>query len=155
MRRMLCSPLDLKVYLRNICVVKILMKMWKECLLCLLLINLKDCLPSGSLQYVLSIGDECFPRSKIASNADTTKLMQLQLKRVYRGNTVSNIKLSVGSNDTRPKASVSNYNYRSSTPNSSNGTTNSVNSWPLLYLFESTNWRNNFDICFQFIFNVG
>jgi len=87
--------------------------------------KLKDCLPSGALQYVLSLeGDECFCPSKVASNADT-HTSNYNEKGVYRGNIVSNIQLSVGSNDIRPKASVSNYNYRLSTFNSSNSATNS------------------------------
>jgi len=62
--------------------------------------KLKDCLPSGALQYVLSLeGDECFSPSKIASNADT-HTSNYNEKGVYRGNTVSNIHLFVGSNDT-------------------------------------------------------
>jgi hypothetical protein len=71
-------------------------------------------LPSGALQCVLSLeGDEYFAPSEIASNADTYT-RYFNDKGIYRGNTISNIQLGAGNNDTR-KASVSSYYNRPNT----------------------------------------
>jgi hypothetical protein len=55
--------------------------------------KLKDVLPANCLAYVLSLeNDKCFTPSQIASNADIF-VSNYDVKGVYRGTQVSNIKL--------------------------------------------------------------
>jgi len=62
--------------------------------------KLKDSLPAGALQYVLSLeGDSCFSPSKVASNADIY-VSNYNEKGVYRGTSISNIQLGTANNDT-------------------------------------------------------
>lgn len=88
--------------------------------------KLKDCLPPGALQYVLSLeGDESFSPSKIASNADTYT-SNYDERGAYRGNAVSNIRIIAENGEARSRAGISNPNLRPNKPAVSSGANSSV-----------------------------
>jgi hypothetical protein len=68
--------------------------------------KLKDCLPAGALQHVLSLeGDGCFPASKVAANADIYT-SNYNDKGVYRGNSVFNVHLNNSTHESRARPST-------------------------------------------------
>jgi hypothetical protein len=76
-------------------------KDWRKMFDLMIADKLKDCLPAGALQYVLSLeGDACFSYSKVAANADIYH-SNYNEKGVYRGTSVTNLRLNGPSSESR------------------------------------------------------